>query len=322
MELCVWLLKVFYILTLTTQRVYTLCPPNGISNSEACYWIVDIGTEYEVINACKANNGTLASIPNRNVSDFITSSFDSLFINTNIKLYGSVNGYFIGVNDKLTENVFMNYEDELQNWTNWDNGKPDGNTLQNCVKLFPYFVYKWDDDDCTVEAPGLCYFKFPKDTSTVSMETTADTTSTERTTNLITTQLLATTSQKLISTISDYTTETRTTKMIGTTSETITSEIVGTTYSENTTEECICVCYATNQPIDRSELQAKIDKLVKELTIPKKETSRNKRKLISAPDNRTSAKSIGYVGATVLILIGGLIIGMDALNICKNVSSK
>ncbi|CAC5405990.1 unnamed protein product [Mytilus coruscus] len=240
----------------------------------------------------------------------------------------------------------MNYEDELQNWTNWGNGKPDGNTLQNCVKLFPYIDYKWDDDECTVEAPGLCYFKFPKDTSTVFMETIADTTSTERTTTLITTRLLATTSQKQISTISDYTTETRTTKMIGstsetitsemvgttsettttemvgTTSETITSEMVGTTYSENSTEECICVCYATNQPIDRSELQAKIDKLVEELTIPKKETSRNKRKLISAPDNRTSAKSIGYVGATVLILIGGLIIGMDALNICKNASSK
>ena len=43
---------------------------------------------------------------------------------------------------------------------------------------------------------------------------------------------------------------------------------------ENSTEECVCVCYATNQPIDRTELQAKIDKLVEELTISKTETSR------------------------------------------------
>ncbi|XP_063431081.1 uncharacterized protein LOC134713720 [Mytilus trossulus] len=151
------------------------------------------------------------------------------------------------------------------------------------------------------------------------METIADTTSTQSTPKLITTRLLETTYKKQTTITSDNTTEIRTSTLVATTSEAITSE---TTSPENTTEECVCVCYATNQPIDRTELQAKIDKLVEELTIPKTETSRNKRKLISAPDNRTSAKSIGYVGATVLILICGLIIGMDALNICKNVSSK
>ncbi|XP_071166040.1 uncharacterized protein [Mytilus edulis] len=216
----------------------------------------------------------------------------------------------------------MNYEGESQNWTNWESGYPGGGKNHNCVKLIPISDNKWRDDDCFYEAPGVCYFKFPKDTSTVSVETIADTTSTQSTTKLITTRSLETTDQKQTTITSDNTTDTRTNTLVATTSEAITSEIIGTAYPENTTEECVCVCYATNQPMDRTELQAKIDKLVEELTIPKTETSRNKRKLISAPDNRTSAKSIGYVGATVLILICGLIIGMDALNICKNASSK
>ncbi|CAG2229143.1 unnamed protein product [Mytilus edulis] len=210
----------------------------------------------------------------------------------------------------------MNYEGESQNWTNWDTTTPDGGSSQDCVKLIPSRNYKWDDDYCYVSA------HVPKDTSTVSKETIADTTSTQSTTKLITTRSLETTYQKQTTITSDNTTDTRTNTLVATTSEAITSEIIGATYPENSTEECVCVCYATNQPIDRTELQAKIDKLVEELTIPKTETSRNKRKLISAPDNRTSAKSIGYVGATVLILICGLIIGMDALNICKNASSK
>jgi len=44
--------------------------------------------------------------------------------------------------------------------------------------------------------------------------------------------------------------------------------------------------------------------------------------LTSASDNRTSAKSIGYVGASILILVGSFIIGIDVLNLCKPKKSK
>jgi hypothetical protein len=41
------------------------------------------------------------------------------------------------------------------------------------------------------------------------------------------------------------------------------------------------------------------------LTVDKKKTSSYKRKLTSAPDNRVSAQSIGYVGIVILTIVGG-----------------
>ena len=53
----------------------------------------------------------------------------------------------------------MNYEGEVQSWTNWGPGFVGGGNSQNCVKLVPFLDNKWDDDNCFVEAPGVCYFK-------------------------------------------------------------------------------------------------------------------------------------------------------------------
>ncbi|XP_063435484.1 lithostathine-like [Mytilus trossulus] len=135
---------------------YALCPSDGISNSDACYWIVPKGlNEAAVLNMCKAHNGTLASIPNQAVSNFITNNLRSVLTNLTY-LYAAI---LIGVNDKHTEGRYMNYEGELQNWTNWDAGYPGGGSSYNCVKILPAFGNKWHDDDCFVETPGVCYFK-------------------------------------------------------------------------------------------------------------------------------------------------------------------
>ena len=70
-----------FVIVIFVLIAYALCPSNGTSNSDACYWIVSEGNEAAVLNMCKGLNGTLASIPNQAVSDFITTNLNSVLTN-------------------------------------------------------------------------------------------------------------------------------------------------------------------------------------------------------------------------------------------------
>ncbi|XP_071119854.1 uncharacterized protein [Mytilus edulis] len=90
--------------------------------------------------------------------------------------------------------------------------------------------------------------------------------------------------------------------------------------SGTSSSTCYCPCSATvaSSSITTEELQAKIDKIQTELTVDKKETSSYKRKLTSAPDNRVSAQSIGYVGVVILTIVIGLLIVIDIPTLVKD----
>lgn len=335
------LLQVFCCLAARFRMVYSACPSNGISSSEACYWTVPQGTESEVINYCEADGGVLASIPEMSVVTFLQTNYLSVLDVAPDNFFG----YYIGVNDKVQEGQYWNYEGQPQSWTFWDTGEPndDGSPTQDCVRLVPVSSFRWKDCSCDESAAGLCYFKYTTSSQTTSLANTStlettmsQTTSLAYTSTLDTTTSLANTST-LLTTVGgtkatfDKTSGTTkfdsdvTTTTAGTTTELLTPSLLDVMTLQslsspglNKTEECFCVCYSTHSNIDTTHLQDKIDKLVLELTIPKKDTSQNRRKLTSASDNRTSARSIGYVGAIVLILVGGFIIGIDALNLCTS----
>ncbi|CAG2236252.1 unnamed protein product [Mytilus edulis] len=95
-----------------------------------------------------------------------------------------------------------------------------------------------------------------------------------------------------------------------------TSNVVSGTSSST----CYCPCSASvaSSSITTEELQAKIDKIQTELTVDKKETSSYKRRLTSAPDNRVSAQSIGYVGVVILTIVIGLLIVIDIPTLVKD----
>ncbi|XP_076116914.1 uncharacterized protein LOC143084432 [Mytilus galloprovincialis] len=95
-----------------------------------------------------------------------------------------------------------------------------------------------------------------------------------------------------------------------------TSNVVSGTSSST----CYCPCSATvaSSSITTEELKAKIDKIQTELTVDKKETSSYKRRLTSAPDNRVSAQSIGYVGVVILTIVIGLLIVIDIPTLVKD----
>lgn len=93
--------------------------------------------------------------------------------------------------------------------------------------------------------------------------------------------------------------------------------------SGTTTSDCYCSCTLTlsSSSITNAELQAKIEQIKTELTVDKKKTSSYKRKLTSAPDNRVSARSIGYVGVIILSIVVGLLVCIDISTLAKDTKS-
>ena len=63
------------------------------------------------------------------------------------------------MNDKSSENTFVNYEGTDQTWTNWDTSEPndDNSPPQDCVLMMPISDYKWKDTSCDNSAAGLCF---------------------------------------------------------------------------------------------------------------------------------------------------------------------
>ncbi|XP_071128123.1 uncharacterized protein [Mytilus edulis] len=56
--------------------------------------------------------------------------------------------------------------------------------------------------------------------------------------------------------------------------------------------------------------------------VDKKTTSSYKRKLVSAPDDRTSAIVVGWVGVIVLTVVIATIVSLDCINICQKAGKK
>uniref|UniRef100_A0A2C9LXQ4 IgGFc-binding protein N-terminal domain-containing protein n=1 Tax=Biomphalaria glabrata TaxID=6526 RepID=A0A2C9LXQ4_BIOGL len=108
-------------------------------------------------------------------------------------------------------------------------------------------------------------------------------------------------------------TTTSTTAIISTTKITSTSHSVG--------QYCGCQCpvnILTTRPA-ASEIVEMTSSIQKELEIDKSETSANKRTLISAPDERRSAQTIGYFGVAIFVTVFAGIVFLDFNYLAKDV---
>ncbi|KAK3083063.1 hypothetical protein FSP39_012954, partial [Pinctada imbricata] len=75
---------------------------------------------------------------------------------------------------------------------------------------------------------------------------------------------------------------------------------------------CMCPCSMyKNKTYTQEEVQKRIKEIKEKLTIKPKNTRAYKRSLISAPDDRISARNIGYAGVVIMIILSGLIVLMD-----------
>ncbi|CAC5365218.1 unnamed protein product [Mytilus coruscus] len=80
-------------------------------------------------------------------------------------------------------------------------------------------------------------------------------------------------------------------------------------------------CYKLcNKSLQETNLQDKIQKLEKVLTVERKATSKYRRSITSAPDDRFSSQTMGLVGALCIALVVGFIVTLDCVTICQKCS--
>ncbi|XP_077985183.1 salivary C-type lectin 2-like [Glandiceps talaboti] len=73
-------------------------------------------------------------------------------------------GFWIGLNDRETEDEFVWIDGEAVTYINWSAGNPNNNTKkdpngQDCVQLWTKKDYKWDDDYCWKRKSFICEFE-------------------------------------------------------------------------------------------------------------------------------------------------------------------
>lgn len=133
----------------------------------------------------------------------------------------------------------------------------------------------------------------------------------------------------------ETTTQEETTEPVKMTSEQTTEATTIETTAKLTTEEipdlgttsqilCECPCSSvTNVSDSVLTIEEKVEKLKKELTVNKQNTSAHRRSKISVADHRVSATSIGSLGVVILSVIMGSVCLMDLTNVrCDVIANK
>jgi cytoskeletal protein RodZ len=97
-----------------------------------------------------------------------------------------------------------------------------------------------------------------------------------------------------------------------------------TTQQATQSQSCECPCSTvTNITISEVALEEKVNRLKKELSVNKKNTSAHRRSKISVPDHRVSATSIGSMGVVILSVVLGSICLMDLTRVrCDKMNTR
>ncbi|XP_064113639.1 hepatic lectin-like [Macrobrachium nipponense] len=108
-----------------------------------CNWNKDWVTAQSM---CKTYGSELVKITSQGENDFIKGKIGN-------------SGFWIGLNDRATENSFKWSVDNSTigdngNYSSWAVGQPDNNYGQDCVVI--YSDGKWDDDECYSDHCYIC----------------------------------------------------------------------------------------------------------------------------------------------------------------------
>ena len=151
-----------------------------------------------------------------------------------------------------------------------------------------------------------------------------ETTTTASTTNSITTiQEAETTSQSLQTTAEEITTQTTTSYV--TTDGTVDTFSTALPIENTTADICDCSCTSSLNPDDPDyliKLYAKLESIRTELSVEKRSLSKAKRRLTSAPDERPSSKYIGALGISILLVVGLALVLPDFVNVSSWILDK
>ena len=82
------------------------------------------------------------------------------------------------------------------------------------------------------------------------------------------------------------------------------------------------VCKPSPVTYTEEELSSKLESLRNELTLGKKKTKKYHMSLISHPDERESARNIGYFGAVILITLGCMLLLLDITKLLSRIFAR
>nr|XP_006823885.1 PREDICTED: macrophage mannose receptor 1-like isoform X1 [Saccoglossus kowalevskii] len=109
----------------------------------------DAVTWDEAIQRCESENGQLARIPDKRTDDLLRDYIYYSGANNSVET-----GFWIGLNDRATENTFVWLNGGPVCYTNWAKDEPNNNTKRNaaegqdCAQLRKSRDFKWDDEYC------------------------------------------------------------------------------------------------------------------------------------------------------------------------------
>ena len=88
------------------------------------------------------------------------------------------------------------------------------------------------------------------------------------------------------------------------------------------TEAVLCTHTTKSRNYTEGEIESILESIRKKLKIEKKKTKKYQNTLISAPDDRFSAKAIGYTGATILIALVSVVVLMDLTVLINGIRNR
>ncbi|CAL1543038.1 unnamed protein product [Lymnaea stagnalis] len=133
----------------TTPRPNINCPGRWWEddpNSDNCYFIqLDMQTWLDARTSCQNEGGDLASI---------TSVQEQFYLSARLMSF-TANFFWIGANDRATENGFQWSDSSPFSFLNWNTGQPNNAQDSDCVALMKQ-TGRWDDLPCTARYGYIC----------------------------------------------------------------------------------------------------------------------------------------------------------------------
>ncbi|XP_060583210.1 perlucin-like protein [Ruditapes philippinarum] len=106
----------------------------------------------QAVDTCKALDGYLVQIQDSKENEFITDLVNSTF--AEIK---DVFGVWIGGSDMQNEGSWI-WEHSKASivFSNWGQNEPNGNKDENCLHLYKYIDWDWNDTICQLKMGFIC----------------------------------------------------------------------------------------------------------------------------------------------------------------------
>ncbi|KAF2353577.1 C-type lectin-like [Trinorchestia longiramus] len=131
----------------TTASASPVCPEGFTELLGNCYLVsAEPLTRSGALAFCQQNDATLA---------FIESQEEQEAVQTILTTHT-----YIGINDIKNEGIFTSMTGEPAQFTNWNDGEPNGEGVENCIVMRANKGFRWNDVSCSKAFVYVCQIVF------------------------------------------------------------------------------------------------------------------------------------------------------------------